>query len=342
MSQIRIAILDDTQNAALSAADWSGLIGRAELHVFHEPFADQDEAARALAPFQIVVPMRERTPFPASLVDRLPALRLIALTGQRAPTLDIAACTARGILVCNTRMDSLAATAELAFALILACARALPRADAALRAGAWHEGVPLGTALAGKRLGIVGLGRIGSRVARYGQVFGMEVAAWSQNLTEAAAAGQGVRRVDKAELFEGSDVVSLHLVLSDRTRRIVDRSALSALRPGAILVNTARGPLIDEAALVEILRSGRISAGLDVFEREPLPARHPLRRLPNVVLTPHLGYAVKPVIEQIYRESVENITAFLDGRPIRVVNPEAQGPGSRASGPGRESGIASE
>ncbi len=325
MSRIRIAVLDDTQDVALASADWSALQAQAEVTVFREPFADEDAAAGALKPFAVIVPMRERTPFPASLIARLPALRIVALTGQRAPSLDIAACTARGVLVCNTGMDSGAATAELAFALVLACARALPRADAAMRAGLWHEGVPLGTVLSGKRLGIMGLGKLGTRVAGFGRAFGMDVVAWSQNLTEEAARERGARRVERDELLSTSDVVSIHLVLSDRTRGLIGREELARLIDGAILVNTSRGPIVDEAALLAELASGRIRAGLDVFDREPLPADHPLRRLPNAVLTPHLGYATAGVFAQVYRESVENILAFLAGAPIRVVNPQALG-----------------
>ncbi|KAA2237204.1 D-2-hydroxyacid dehydrogenase family protein [Salinarimonas soli] len=325
MSRVRIAVLDDTQDVALGSADWSALEDRAEITVFREPFADEDAAARALAPFAVLVPMRERTPFPASLIARLPALRLVALTGARAPSLDVAACTAHGVLVCNTAMDSAAATAELAFALILACARAIPGADAAMRAGGWHGGVPLGTVLAGKRLGVLGLGKLGSRVAGYGRAFGMEVVAWSQNLTAEAASAGGARLVSKEELFAASDVVSIHLVLSERTRGLVGGPELAAMRDGAILVNTSRGPIVDEAALLAELARGRLRAGLDVFDREPLPAGHPLRSMGNVVLTPHLGYATASVFAQVYRESVENIDAFLAGRPIRVVNPDALG-----------------
>lgn len=320
---LRIAVLDDTQDVALQSADWSILEGRAEVQIFREPFAGEDEAAKALQPFQIIVPMRERTPFPASLIQRLPNLQLIALTGVRAPSLDVTACSARGILVCNTAMDSAAATAELALALILACARSIPQADATMRAGRWHAGVPLGTALAGKRLGIVGLGKLGSRVAGYGQALGMEVVAWSQNLSEEKAASQGARRVEKDELFATSDVISLHVVLSERTRSLVGAPELAAMKDGAILVNTSRGPIVDEAALLAELRRGRIRAGLDVYDREPPPPDHPLRELRNVVLTPHLGYAVEPVFKQVYRESVENIDAYLQGQPIRVVNPDA-------------------
>jgi phosphoglycerate dehydrogenase-like enzyme len=322
MQEVPVAVTDDTQGVALEVADWSVLDGRAKVQVFREPFSSEEEAAHALAPFHIIVPMRERTRFGRSLIEALPNLRMVAQTGARAPGLDVAACTDRGVLVCNTGMNSAAATAEFVFALVLNCARSLPAADAIMRAGGWHEGLPLGFALAERRLGIVGLGRLGSRVAGYGQAFGMEVVAWSQNLTEEAAFEKGVRRVDKDELFATSDVISIHLVLSDRTRGLVGARELSLMRDGSVLVNTSRGPIVDEAALVEALRSGRIRAGLDVYDREPLPRDHVLRTLPNVVLIPHVGYATRAVLEQIYRESVENIVAFLDGRPIRMMNPE--------------------
>jgi phosphoglycerate dehydrogenase-like enzyme len=327
--EVSIAVLDDTQGAALEVADWSVLHGRAAVRVFRDPFRSESEAAQQLAPFHIIVPMRERTPFPSSLVRSLPNLRLIALTGARAPSLDVTACSERGVMVCNTGMDSGAATAELAFGLMIACARSIPAADALMRKGGWHEGLRLGTALAGRKLGILGLGKLGSRVAGYGRAFGMEVVAWSHNLTDEGAAEKGARRVEKDELLATCDVVSIHLVLSDRTRRLVGASELSLMRHGAILINTSRGPIVEEGALVETLRSGRIRAGLDVFDQEPLPNDHVLRSLPNVVLTPHLGYSTRAVFEQIYRESVENIVAFLEGRPIRVLNPEAQTVGAR-------------
>lgn len=322
-SRPRVAVIDDSQRVSAASADWTALRGRAELVVFDDSFADEDDAARRLADFDVIVPMRERTAFPASLVRRLPKLRLLAMTGTRAPTFDMAALTAQGVVVCNTGINSSAATAELAFALILACARTVPLADATLRSGGWHEGVPVGSVLDGKRLGILGLGKLGARVAGYGRAFGMEVVAWSQNLTDEAAAKGGARRVEKAELFGSSDVVSVHLVLSERSRGIVGAEELGAMREGAILVNTSRGPLIDEAALLTALGEGRIRAGLDVYDCEPLPPDHPFRTTPNLVMTPHLGYGARHVFEQFYRESVENILAWLDGRPIRVVNPEA-------------------
>lgn len=323
MSVLKVAVLDDSQEVAQGAADWSVLEHRAEVTFLRDPLLDEDEAARVLAPFHAIIPMRERTPLPGSLIRRLPNLRLVALTGARSPSLDIAACTAHGVLVCNTGINTGAATAELAFTLLLNGARSIPLADATMRRGGWHAGIPIGDALSGKRLGILGLGKLGSRVAGFGKAFGMEVVAWSQNLTVEAAAGQGVTRVEKDELFATSDAVSIHLVLSERSRGLVGERELGVMKRGAILVNTSRGPIVDEAALVNALREGRITAGLDVFDQEPLPEDHPLRTLPNAVLTPHLGYSTMPVFRQFYGESIENILAFLDGKPIRVMNEEA-------------------
>lgn len=323
MSRPIVVVLDDSQNVARASADWSAIEARTELRILSQAFDSEDEVAAALAQAEIIIPMRERTVFTASLLGKLPKLRLLATTGPRTSTLDIAACTARGVVVTNTGGSQVgAATSELAFALILASARGLGRADAAMHAGGWHEGVPLGEVVAGKRLGIVGLGKLGQRVARYAKAFDMDVVAWSQNLTEEAAASVGVRRVEKRELFATSDVISLHLVLSDRTRGIVGESELMAMKPGACLVNTARGPLVAEKPFLERLQTGAIRAALDVYDKEPLPVDHPLRSLPNAVLTPHLGYSAAPVFAEYYGESVENVLAFLNGKPIRVVNPE--------------------
>ncbi|MBP8294640.1 MAG: D-2-hydroxyacid dehydrogenase family protein [Burkholderiales bacterium] len=322
MSIPDVAILDDYQKVALASADWSPLAGRATVTAFHDGWADEDACAAALAPFEIVVLMRERTPFPASLIARLPKLRLIALTGMRTNTLDIAECTRRGILITHTSGKPSTATAELAFGLIIACARALPRAFANMAAGGWEGDVPMGIPLAGKRLGVLGLGLLGREVARMGLAFKMDVVAWSENLTAEAAAAHGVRRVEKAELFATADVISIHLVLSARTRQIVGQAELAAMKPGAILVNTSRAGLIDTAALLQALESRRITAGLDVFDTEPLPADHPFRRLPNAVLSPHLGYVVKPAFEEFYQDVVEDIVAWLDRKPIRILNPQ--------------------
>ena len=320
----RIAILDDWQGVAQQSTDWTPLESRAELTFFSEPFAGPDARAAALAGFDILIAMRERSPLPATVIERLPRLRMIALTGARTWTLDIEACSARGIVVCNTGgAMATAATAELATGLLLAAARALPAADASMRAGHFQAGVPAGMVLEGRTLGIIGLGKIGARVARHGAAFGMRVLAWSQNLTDEQAAAAGATRVDKDTLLAESDAVSLHLVLSDRTRGVIGARELARMKPGAILINTSRGPLVDEAALVARLEAGALVAALDVFGEEPLPAAHPLRRLPNVVLTPHQGYATREVYSQFYRESIENVLAVLDARPQRMLNPQA-------------------
>lgn len=320
--QPSIAVLDDYQRVALASADWSSLAARAAIKVFHDPWRDEDAVAAALEPFEIIVLMRERTPFPASLIDRLPNLRMIALTGTRTNTLDVPACTERGILISHTAGNPSTAAAELSFGLILACARALPRAFSNMAIGRWEEGVPMGVPLAGKRLGLLGLGHLGKEVARMGSAFRMEVVAWSQNLTADAAAEHGCRLMGKAELFATSDVVSLHLALSERTRGVVGREELAAMKPGAILVNAARAGLVDQTALMEALQARKIVAGLDVYDIEPLPTDHPLRSLPNAVLTPHLGYVVDDVFKHYYRDIIEDIDAYLQGNPIRVLNPD--------------------
>ena len=323
MARPRVAIIDDYHGVALTSADWSAVEKLADVQVFRDPIGDEDALAKALAPFEVISLMRERTAFPGSLIARLPNLRLIAMTGNRTTTLDIETCTKQGVIISYTSTSPSAATAELALGLMLACARALPKADANMRNGAWQRELPMGMPLDGKRLGIVGLGKLGSRVTRYGKALGMEVVAWSQNLTDVAAEEKGAKRVEKAELFATANVVSVHLALSSRSRGIIGRTELSQMKDGAILINTARGPLIEERALLDELRTGRIAAGLDVYDIEPLPADHPLRSLPNVVLTPHLGYVVSDAFEHFYRESVKNVEAFLRSGPINVLNPEA-------------------
>lgn len=320
----KVAIIDDSQNVALASADWDLLKGKADITVFQEPLGALDETARLLAPFTIIVPMRERTVFSAALINSLPNLRMIALTGGRAPTLDLAACSARKIIVSNTGgQHSTASTAELAFGLILACARRIPQADTTMRQGGWHEGLNMGFSLSGKTLGIVGLGRLGSLVAAYGRAFGMDVIAWSQNLTSEVAQAAGCRRVEKQELFRQADIVSIHMVLSERSRGLVGKAELDLMKDNAVLVNTSRGPLVDEHALLDKLHSRTIWAAVDVFDEEPLPTVHSFRSAPNLVLTPHLGYSTKAVFDQFYGESLENILAFLAGKPIRILNPEA-------------------
>jgi phosphoglycerate dehydrogenase-like enzyme len=322
----KIAVLDDWQGVARASADWSVLETRGAVTFFAQAFDNEDDAAAKLAAFDIVLSMRERTPFPATLLARLPKLRLLGTTSGRTATVDMAACTAHGIVVCNTGSGpGSAATAEMALGLLIAAFRHIPQGDAALRAGRFQDGVPEGRALRDKTLGLLGLGRIGAMMARYGIALGMEVLAWSQNLTPEKAAEHGAAHTPKDALLERADAVSLHLVLSERTRGLLGAAELSRMKPGAVLVNTSRGPLVDEPALLAALHEGRIVAGLDVFDREPLPADHPLRTAPNTVLMPHLGYGVREVWSQFYPESVENALAFLDGKPVRVMNPEVLG-----------------
>jgi phosphoglycerate dehydrogenase-like enzyme len=313
----RIAVLDDYQSAAAGFADWSLVPGPVDVVEFADHLADEDALADRLTPFEVVVAMRERTPFPRTLLERLPHLRLLVTTGRRNASIDVAAAAERGITVCGTGSHA-AGPVELTWALILAVARQVPLEDASVRAGGWQETV--GTDLAGATLGVLGLGRLGERVARIGQAFDMDVVAWSQNLTGQRAAEVGVRLVDRDELFATADVLTVHLVLSDRTRGLVGRDELERMKPSAILVNTSRGPIVDEAALLDALSSSRIAgAGLDVFDTEPLAPDHPLRSAPRTVLTPHLGYVTEKTYEIFFREAVEDVAAFLAGSPIRVL-----------------------
>lgn len=320
----KIAVLDDWQDIARASADWSALQAQAEIVFFREAFADEDDAAQNLAEFDVVMALRERTAFPASLVKRLPKLRLFSLTGQRAASVDMAALAAQGVTITTTGgSDTGAATAELTLALMLAAARSLPAADASIRADGFQAGTVPGIELEGRVLGLLGLGRLGRRMARYGAALGMEVLAWSQNLTAEAAREGGAAYTPLDTLLRRADVVSLHLVLSARTRGLLGATQLACMKPGAILVNTSRGPLVDEAALIEAVRTGRLVAALDVYDREPLPAGHPLRSLSNTVLTPHLGYVTQGTMQEFYRQSIENVLAFLAGAPIRVLQPGA-------------------
>jgi phosphoglycerate dehydrogenase-like enzyme len=321
---MKVAVLDDWQGVARRFADWPRLQARAEVVFFDDAFSDEDDAAAKLADFEIILSMRERTPFPASLINGLPRLRMLGMTGHRNLSLDTEACTARGVVVCNTTggTASQAATAELALGLLIAAARAIPQADANLRAGRFQQQLPLGISLAGKTIGIIGLGRLGTYMARYCTALGMRVIAWSQNLTADRARTGGATLVSKDELLSTADAVSIHLVLSPRTRGLLGAAELAKMKQGAILVNTSRGPIIDEPALIEAIREDRVVAALDVYDREPLPADHPLRRAPNTVLTPHVGYGIRETWETFYPQSLENALAFLDGKPIRVVNPE--------------------
>ena len=323
----KIAILDDYAGVALEVADWSAVASKAEITVFREHLSE-DEAARALAPFDAICTVRERMALPRTLIERLPKLRLITIIGMSLPNLDMAAATEHGVLVAHSNFGSPAfaktanATPELAWGLMIAAVRHIGDEHMRMRQGGWQS--TTGLILAGKTLGLLGLGRIGKRMAEYARVFGMEVIAWSQNLTSEAAAAVGVRRVDKDELFAGGDVLSIHLVLSDRSRGLVGARELGLMKPTAYLINTSRGPIVDEAALVAALSEGRIAgAGIDVYGAEPPPANHPLRALPNVTLTPHLGYVTRETLHAFYADTIENLVAWLDGRLERIANPEA-------------------
>jgi phosphoglycerate dehydrogenase-like enzyme len=312
---MKIAILDDYQNVALGLGDWGSL--GAEVVVFTEAFADADEVVECLDTFEVVVAMRERTRFPAELLARLPELKLLVSTGRRNAAIDVAAAREQGIVVSSTGYVPHPA-AEHTWALILAAARNLPAEFRSVREGGWQVG--LGTGLAGTTLGLLGLGRLGAAVAKVGQAFGMETIAWSQNLTSEKAAEHGVTAVSKDELFARSDVLSVHLVLSDRSRGLVGEAELAAMKPTSILVNSSRGPIVDESALLDALRRKEIAcAALDVFDIEPLPSDHPFRSLDNVVLTPHIGYVTREAYEIFYGDAVEDIAAYLSGAPIRVM-----------------------
>jgi phosphoglycerate dehydrogenase-like enzyme len=315
----RLAILDDYQDVALSLADWSRLEPEVEVAVFRDHIADLDALAARLHEFEIVVAMRERTPFPRALFERVPNLRLLVTTGAQNRSIDLDAARAAGVVVCGTGGAG-SGTVELTWGLIIAAMRGITREDAAVRAGRWQ--ISLGPELAGRTLGIVGLGRIGQRVAQIAAAFGMSSVAWSENLTGERAAAAGARLVAKGELFKTADVVTIHLVLGERTRGLIGRRELALMKPTAYLVNTSRGPLVDEQALVEALEAGSIAgAALDVFDEEPLPLEHPLRGLPNTVITPHLGYVGRDAYSVFYSEALEDVEAFLAGAPIRLLAP---------------------
>lgn len=319
---MKLAIADDYQRVALSSADWSALEKRCAIRVLDRKLEVPDEAARELADIDILCLVRERMPVPRALIERLPRLKMIGVTGPHNRTLDLAAAAERGIVVSCTpdsRRGTIA-TAELAWGLLLAAIRHIAFEHGRMREGAWQSTV--GSILRGRTLGLLGLGRIGREVAAMGGAFGMQVQAWSQNMTPEAAREAGARYVDKAELFRSSDVISVHLVLSERSRGLVGAAELASMKRDAILVNTARGPIIDTPALIAALSEGRIGgAAIDVYDSEPLSADHPLRRTPNLVMTPHLGYMTTEVMNHFFQETVANVTAFLDGRPIRLLTP---------------------
>jgi len=320
---LRCAVLDDYQDAAMAMADWSRLAGRVEVAVFHEHITREDALVEALHDFDIIVAMRERTPFRAALLARLPRLRLLVTTGMRNASIDVQAAIDNGVTVCGTASQSEPAV-ELTWALLLGLARHLVVESNAMRAGGpWQS--TIGADLAGRTLGLIGLGKIGGKVARIGAAFGMDVVAWSQNLTAERAEAAGARlAASKEELLAGSDFVSVHVVLSERTRGLLDAAALRLMRPTAYLINTSRAPIVDRSALIEALEQGWIAgAGLDVFDIEPLPADDPLRRLPYVLATPHIGYVTRANYERAFGEAIEDIEAFLDGAPIRELRPSS-------------------
>jgi phosphoglycerate dehydrogenase-like enzyme len=316
---VAIAVLDDYQNVALRMADWSRLQQAHRVVVFNEHLPDLDAVAHALAPFDVVGIMRERTAFPRALFARLPKLRLLVTTGKRNASVDIAAANEHNVVVCGTA-GGRTATAELAIALMLALARHLRQEFQAMRAGGGWQ-TTLGFDLEGCTLGVIGLGTLGSRVARIGQAIGMRAIAWSENLTAARAAEHGVERVEKDDLLRRADVISIHTVLSARTRGLIGARELSLMKPSAFLINTSRGPIVEEAALLAALRQGQIAGyGADTFDVEPLPADHPLRSEPRALLTPHLGYVTDETYRTFYPGMVAAIEAWLDGKPIGKIS----------------------
>jgi len=314
----RVGILDDYQQISLQMANWESLGSGVEVHAFFDNLIDIPRLAERLQDFDAVVLMRERTPFPRALFQCLPNLRLVVTTGRRNASIDINAATERGIVVTGTDIVS-DPTAELTWGLIIALLRQLPYEEQAMRNGKWQS--TIGRTLRDRTLGVLGLGKLGSQVAKVGNAFGMEVLAWSQNLTRERAVECGAVYASKDFLLENSDIVSIHLVLSDRTRSFIGGDEFARMKSTACLVNTSRGPIVNEAALLHALQSRCIAgAALDVYDTEPLPADHPLRRLNNVVLSPHLGYVTEENYRLVYGQAVENIRAFLDGNPIRMMN----------------------
>ena len=315
---LRVALLDDYQDVALKMADWDRLKGRAEIDPIHKHIPDIDELAERLRPYDVVMMVRERTKFPRALFEKLPNLKLLVTAAMWNVAIDLEAATDHDVQVCGTR-DWSFATAELALGLMISLARHIPHEDRAMREGRWQT--TLGIGLHGKTLGIVGLGSLGGQIARFGRMLGMEILAWSQNLTADAATAGGALLVSKDELMARADFVTIHLKLSDRTRGLIGRRELGLMKRTAYLVNTSRGPIVDEAALLEHLQERRIAgAALDVYGVEPLPADHPMRRVPNTILLPHVGYVVEQNYRFVYGDTLEDIEAFLDGRIVRPMN----------------------
>jgi phosphoglycerate dehydrogenase-like enzyme len=309
MKRYKIAVLDDYQNAALDSADWSALRDRAEITVFNDHIADPDAVIERLQPFDVICVMRERTPLSRRLIERLPNLKLIASTGSANASIDLAAAADHAVAVVHTGYRS-EPTIEFTWALILAAARNVVAENNSVRSGGWQQTV--GTDLHGKTLGVLGLGRIGSQVARIGSAFGMRLLAWSQNMTSEAASAAGASLVSKEQLFEQADILTIHLVLSGRTRGLVGTAELARMKPTARLINASRGPIVDEQALIRVLEKRQIAgAAIDVFDIEPLPPSHPFRTLDNVLATPHIGYVSHGLYNQFYEDTVSNIREWL-------------------------------
>ena len=322
---LKLALLDDYAKVALACADWSVLDGKAEITVFDRHLS-QEEAVVALQPFDVLCTVRERMSMPRSLFERLHNLKLVTIVGMSLPNLDMEAATDHGVIVGHSNFSNPVfantsdATPELTWGLMIATVRHMNLEGRRMRAGLWQSTV--GVNLTGRTLGLLGLGRIGKRVAEYAHVFGMPVIAWSQNLTDEAARASGAQRVEKDDLFRLADIVSIHVRLSERTRGLVTARELALMKPGAYLINTSRGPIVVEADLLAVLRTGRIAgAGLDVFDEEPPPPDHPFRTMDNVTLTPHLGYVTHETLRAFYVDTLDAVVAFADGAPIRVANP---------------------
>ena len=324
---LKIALLDDYAHVALKSADWSVLKGKAEITAFDRHLSE-DEAASLLTPFDVLCTIRERMSLPRSLFARLPNLKLVTIIGMSLPNLDMDAATEHGVVVAHSNFTNplfanmVNATPEFTWGLMIATVRHIGFETRRMREGGWQSTV--GSNLHGRTLGLLGLGRIGKRMAAYAQAFGMNVIAWSQNLTDETAASVGARRVEKDELFRQADILSIHVVLSERTRGLVTARELALMKPAAYLINTSRGPIVVEADLIAALRSGRIAgAGIDVFDVEPPPPDHPFRTMDNVVVTPHLGYVTSETLIAFYSDTLDAVVAFANGAPIRVANPAA-------------------
>ena len=317
---LKLALLDDYQGVALKSADWDSLAAQCTVTAFRDHLTDEAEIAERLMEFDAVMALRERTPFPRSLLERLPNLKLIASAGMRNAAIDLDAATELGIVVCGTGGSS-RATMELTWCLILGLLRRLPLEHDSTRAGDWQRSIGIG--LEGKTLGLIGLGNIGSQMAEVARAFHMNILAWSQNLTTERAEANGATLVSKDDLLRQSDIVSIHTRLSDRTRGLLGARELAVMKPTAYLINTSRGPIVDEGALLDVLRSGSIAgAGLDVFDEEPLPSDHPLLSMDNVLLTPHMGYVTQETYVNFYGQTLENVRSYIEGNPQRVMNPD--------------------